>query len=355
MHSYLEKHLYSGVIFNSLLVLYMLFAHQWFFTQSYESIFNQGQNWVFGLVILIVQVLEFFFLVKKLSHVTVQLGDKKPAFKKHPGFLITIIFAHFMISFLMMEVMFSAFGLNGELSIAIAGSISTIKELILWFRVGIQLDNPRPLTKKQNFIADASLLGYSGMAYTLSWEPFASNTSLLSDWGNPVIFYPNALIMLVITGLLLLPLRLPYLLQEWSGKKSTFDKAILLSSFALLLAGAFLPTLDGELSLEKAIADKTHIRQLFLSNQGLTEVPPEIWEMHELIKLDLGHNQIKSIPAAIRQLQKLEILQLQNNPLESIADELTELPNLRELDLRNTRLPPGSSLKGRLKKIKVLL
>ncbi|MCI5129511.1 MAG: GTPase, partial [Candidatus Electrothrix sp. AUS3] len=93
------------------------------------------------------------------------------------------------------------------------------------------------------------------------------------------------------------------------------------------------------------VARETGTTKLDLSQQGLTELPPELFQLEQLtklyfgdnqltellpkivqleqlIELDLSYNQITSLPPQIAQLSKLELLWLHGNPLTSPPYEL---------------------------------
>ena len=69
------------------------------------------------------------------------------------------------------------------------------------------------------------------------------------------------------------------------------------------------------------------------SEQALTEIPPEVFELRQLEILNLRNNSITTIPRAISQLKNLRVLDLSLNNLTTIPSWVGELPHLRELDL----------------------
>ena len=82
---------------------------------------------------------------------------------------------------------------------------------------------------------------------------------------------------------------------------------------------------------------------LDLSNQGLTELPPEIGKLTSLGNLRLGRNQLSSLPYEFRQLTNLKTLDLTSNQFSEFPSEITELSNLTGLYFsanRLTTLPP---------------
>ena len=114
-------------------------------------------------------------------------------------------------------------------------------------------------------------------------------------------------------------------------------------------------------------AARTGATELNLSNMGLTELPPEIWNLTKLTKLylvgnrltvlppqignltklislDVIQNQLAALPAEIENLTKLEGLVLNRNRLAALPREIGKLTSLIVLDLEEnqlTALPPG--------------
>ncbi len=83
--------------------------------------------------------------------------------------------------------------------------------------------------------------------------------------------------------------------------------------------------------------------ELDLSNQGLIDLPPELFQLTSLIKLDLGGNNLTTLPLEICQLANLTVLAIWNNQLAVLLPEICQLTNLTELDLSDnqlTALPP---------------
>jgi hypothetical protein len=289
-------------------------------------------------MLLLVQLADFVFLPMKLGHIKCLLNRAKPAWKKYPYTSAMVVFGHVTISLLLMVVMFKAFGFHGDMAVAMAGGLSTLKELILWFRVGYRLEAEVNLSWYKNLFADAGLLTYSILAFTLAWEPLAANSSIMPDWGNWIVFGMTLMIVTAVTSVFLLTLRIPYLVEEWSGHVDGKSKVIFFASFLLLLSGAIAPYFDGEVDFDTAIANQGQVRKLYLERKGLTEIPSEVWEMRSLQILDLGQNRISVIPRKIANLVNLEVLRIDHNPIDFLPREVSDLPRLRELDIRSTGL-----------------
>ncbi len=82
---------------------------------------------------------------------------------------------------------------------------------------------------------------------------------------------------------------------------------------------------------------------LSLSDNQLTSLPPEIWQLTNLVTLDLSDNQLTSLPPEIWQLTNLKQLYLYVNALTSLPPEIARLTNLERLFLwenQLTSLPP---------------
>ena len=83
---------------------------------------------------------------------------------------------------------------------------------------------------------------------------------------------------------------------------------------------------------------------LHLAHSGLTHVPPEVFKLTGLVRLDLAWNDLEALPPDIGKLTKLEQLWLNSNPLAALPTELERCRRLKVLDLRDTNLrvlPPG--------------
>jgi len=103
------------------------------------------------------------------------------------------------------------------------------------------------------------------------------------------------------------------------------------------------------------------LRHLYLSNNQLTAIPPEISTLDNLRTLDVTHNQIshideniglldklttlnlsrnllEEIPQCVCRIASLQTLQVNHNRLATIPDQISSLPNLATLDLKYNQL-----------------
>lgn len=75
-----------------------------------------------------------------------------------------------------------------------------------------------------------------------------------------------------------------------------------------------------------------------LSNQNLTKIPEDIFELKNLKKLILRNNKIKMIPQEIEKLKKLETLDLSGNNINNFYSKVCTLKKLKILNLNNNKI-----------------
>jgi hypothetical protein len=77
---------------------------------------------------------------------------------------------------------------------------------------------------------------------------------------------------------------------------------------------------------------------LYLQQNKLASVPPELGQLTSLKYLGLTNNKLTSVPAELGCLSQLQTLYLQQNKLASVPPELGQLTSLKYLDLTNNKL-----------------
>jgi class 3 adenylate cyclase/Leucine-rich repeat (LRR) protein len=126
--------------------------------------------------------------------------------------------------------------------------------------------------------------------------------------------------------------------------------------FCLFLVGFAQAQDDKDYTdLAEAQKEPQKVKRLMLSNKGLTAMPAEIFEMINLMALDLSGNQLKTLPADIKKLKKLNVLQIQNNQLTTLPAEIGELDTLGTLNAYNNQLKVLPTEIGKLKNLTDLL
>ncbi|KAK4301948.1 hypothetical protein Pmani_025938 [Petrolisthes manimaculis] len=90
--------------------------------------------------------------------------------------------------------------------------------------------------------------------------------------------------------------------------------------------------------LPKDLSVLSSLRELNLSGNKFSRVPPQLYEMVSLRYLYLGSNEITEVLPDIKALQNLQVLHLGGNRLETVPDELGELHQLGALILCDNQL-----------------
>ena len=111
---------------------------------------------------------------------------------------------------------------------------------------------------------------------------------------------------------------------------------------------------DAELLAIIAQAEREDWTELYLSEKGIIEIPPEIANLANLTTLDLSNNQITEIPDAISNLANLTSLDLSNNQITEIPDAISNLVNLTLLDIGSNQLSTLPASISQLSKLKFL-
>ncbi|MBP5189314.1 MAG: leucine-rich repeat domain-containing protein [Bacteroidales bacterium] len=83
----------------------------------------------------------------------------------------------------------------------------------------------------------------------------------------------------------------------------------------------------------KEVRNPDSVYVLQLNYKRLKEIPPKVFAMHNLRKLDLGRNFIDSIPPEIGSLVHLEELDLRRNRIRVVPPEIGQLTRLRRINL----------------------
>lgn len=71
---------------------------------------------------------------------------------------------------------------------------------------------------------------------------------------------------------------------------------------------------------------------------GSADLPPEIYELEDLRKLNLSYNKLRAVPSKIENLKNLLYLNLSNNELSGITPKIGNLENLVLLNLSDNKL-----------------
>ncbi|MEM6283521.1 MAG: leucine-rich repeat domain-containing protein [Chloroflexota bacterium] len=98
----------------------------------------------------------------------------------------------------------------------------------------------------------------------------------------------------------------------------------------------------------------THLETLWLDNNNLEALPPEIGQLRWLRQLRIGNNSLTTLPPEIGELKLLEILFAQENQIERLPASFGELRSLQRLDLSSNQLESLPSQFGGLYRLQTV-
>jgi Leucine-rich repeat (LRR) protein len=90
--------------------------------------------------------------------------------------------------------------------------------------------------------------------------------------------------------------------------------------------------------LKDLISNASISKKLKLSNLGLDKIPSSVWNLTDLVELDLSANQLKRIGKELAMLKCIKLLALNHNTLSKLPNALWKLTSLRKLYLNNNNL-----------------
>ena len=86
------------------------------------------------------------------------------------------------------------------------------------------------------------------------------------------------------------------------------------------------------------VFELTDLKVLWLHDNNIAEVPDDISKLEELQQIRLYNNHVRELPSSISNLQKLSVLWIQNNEMEELPDELGECTLLSVLSVAENKL-----------------
>lgn len=96
-----------------------------------------------------------------------------------------------------------------------------------------------------------------------------------------------------------------------------------------------------------------HLRQVVINGQGLPAAPPQLFELKQLVKLDLSHNKITGFEKASLDLKHLTSIILSHNDLTEIPDFCFR-KTVRNLNVSHNRIKRVPNRVYKLKGISLL-
>lgn len=91
-------------------------------------------------------------------------------------------------------------------------------------------------------------------------------------------------------------------------------------------------------SLPSSIKDLSHLEEIYLYQNKLVTLAPEIGQLTNLRILAANENSLTTLPESLANLQHLQVLDLRHNKLADIPDVVYKLTSLTTLYLRFNRI-----------------
>ncbi|KRX46390.1 CCR4-NOT transcription complex subunit 6 [Trichinella sp. T8] len=93
-------------------------------------------------------------------------------------------------------------------------------------------------------------------------------------------------------------------------------------------------------NISQPVFEMDHLTALFINDNELERLPPEISKLSKLKVLDASNNRIRSLPSELGDILTLEQLHLNNNLIRTLPFEIGKLYNLKILALHGNPLSP---------------
>ncbi|MBW4593800.1 MAG: leucine-rich repeat domain-containing protein [Brasilonema angustatum HA4187-MV1] len=137
--------------------------------------------------------------------------------------------------------------------------------------------------------------------------------------------------------------------------KLTQLKKLIIGKYKYNDAGCIDGTIGNNLSaLPTEIGQLHHLEKLQVTDNRLSSLPAEIGQLTNLQTLHLGSNQLSALPAEIGQLTNLQTLLLWDNQLSALPAEIGQLTNLQTLHLGSNQLSALPAEFGQLTNLQTL-
>ncbi len=96
--------------------------------------------------------------------------------------------------------------------------------------------------------------------------------------------------------------------------------------------------------LSHEVNQLTRLKEMLLSGNQLTELPPDVGQWTQLTNIDLDDNMLRSLPPEVEQWRQLRVIGLTNNRLISLTSAVGNWIHLTIIRLANNGLPflPGA-------------
>jgi len=106
--------------------------------------------------------------------------------------------------------------------------------------------------------------------------------------------------------------------------------------------------------LDSALIRPELVLKLSLWDEGRTELPASICQLHNLQSLNVFQNELQFLPDCMSFLSVLQVLNLSHNQFEIVPEELYGLKLLKQVDLHHNKIKELNPSIAALKELQVL-
>lgn len=335
-------HISALPIYSILFVVYALFGAP-LLLQAFASTMENGRrNSSLSIILFAAMALGIAGIRWKNLAISARPKSAAQPSRRQTVFLFSVWILHVTICIMLAMTALAGFGNAATDNSVWQGvtitAIVLIEFFVLYWIFAVHPHNqPRRNCTEQ--IADFCLFIFGCVVYTCYWD--ALGVQRLNDY-TWIVFFCEIFASAVMFMIVYLPIKLPELMEEYHAGETTGRRARMTGMLAMGLAVAILPPVKNTLmeggrytNLAKALAEPAKAQKIYLSEQKLTTLPPEIGTLRHARILRLTGNKLTILPPELAQMTNLEELRIGNNQVQTIPPEIGLLTNLTLLEAFN--------------------
>ncbi len=362
----------SGLSINLLLALYGFLIDPLLSGPARRVLLEGEMHLMLGALILVFLVLELFATPYKISAVFFSLSQRGQTLPLDPNtglpkgifgsILITASLFRLVLSGYLVTMFFASIGIDNlaERKGLLFGCMGFVflKEIVYFGLILWRIKKPKPVDAWKVNLGHVFYLLFYDFVLTVFWGLLIVRDQTVKaqeGWSIGV----GLVLVGVVFCLVFLPIRLPFLLEEYFKPKTTRQQILLALSFVLAVGAGLRPVIakvfvGRHTSLKTAAKNPEAVQTLYVQRQRITQLPANLGEMKQLRVLYLYSNHLRELPPSIGKLKSLEKLNLMFNRLEQLPPSMGDLARLEWLKLYRNKLVSLPSELGRLQKLQLL-
>lgn len=362
----------SGFSINILLAAYGFIIDPLLSGPARQVLFEGQTHYTFAAIVLLFVVLELVATPYKISSVFYDLSQRNQQLPLDPqtglpggifgSILMTSSIFRLALSGYLITMFFASIGIDNlperkGLLFTCMGFVF-LKEVVYFGLILWRIKKPKPVTRWKVTLGNVFYLLFYDFFLTVFWGLLIVRDQTVKAQETWSIGFGLVLLAIVFC-LIFLPIRLPFLIEEYFTTKTSKQKIFLALSFVLAVSAGLRPVIakvfvGRHTSLQTAMKEPGKVKTLYLHRKRITKLPDRIGEMKELRVLYLYSNRLQTLPPEIGKLVKLEKLNLMFNRLDELPSSIGSLVKLEWLKLYKNNLRELPESLGNLKKLQLL-